>query len=632
MTDVRQTKGLEFDEVVLLETTAASYPVTLAGATRALRRRHARVASALVRRQPGSVRAGHRSARSRGGALAVRPAGARRVTRAAWACGALCAIAAEACHKETVVTVREVSLHAPARCAPGVPSLDGNAYGVFQPLGDFEPPASAAGHPLGDVGAALPELDPAARAIVVDATERDRRWQGEVGVGQAGPIDLLLLPTLTSCALSHTLDAGARTGPALAAVGSERVLVVGGVASTPPRTLLVRLDTGEIQPREPGPLDATHGCERHGVRTRGARRRRLRFPKRRRGPRPGRGLRPGPGRIRSATPHCPQHAARKPRSRRARHGRDAPGGRGRGGRQARARFDGNRGSCDANGPRGERRAPRGRAKRADRSAPRVGRESSSQAASTPAATPCPPSSGSRRMPAMPRSAQETSWRDRLGPTWRSRPEVPSRSSRLPRTLLASFQNTWLIDPDGVFEPTTPIAGAVAQPVLFGGAGGAPVLWTGDRWLRWAPWTGSFEALDVLDDTRARDRQRDGVTRSGARSLARREGRIADRATVRHAGRVLDAARATSRFGHVGDGSGPPRDRRRLARSTLGPAWCWTQGRARLSWTGRTRTSTSRSTRRPGSPRWSCSVTISAASSRSAASRAPEPSWPELRRR
>ena len=142
----------------------------------------------------------------------------------------------------------------------GVPSLDGNAYGVFQPLGDFEPPASAAGHPLGDVGAALPELDPAARAIVVDVTERDRRWQGEVGIGQAEPIDLLLLPTLTSCALSHTLDAGARTGPALAAVGSERVLVVGGVASTPPRTLLVRLDTGEIQPVSPDLLTPRSGA------------------------------------------------------------------------------------------------------------------------------------------------------------------------------------------------------------------------------------------------------------------------------------------------------------------------------------------------------------------------------------
>ena len=42
MTDVRQTKGLEFDEVVLLETTAASYPATpparhalYVGATRA---------------------------------------------------------------------------------------------------------------------------------------------------------------------------------------------------------------------------------------------------------------------------------------------------------------------------------------------------------------------------------------------------------------------------------------------------------------------------------------------------------------------------------------------------------------------------------------------------------------------
>jgi DNA helicase-2/ATP-dependent DNA helicase PcrA len=42
VTDVRQTKGLEFDEVVLLETTAASYPTTpparhalYVGATRA---------------------------------------------------------------------------------------------------------------------------------------------------------------------------------------------------------------------------------------------------------------------------------------------------------------------------------------------------------------------------------------------------------------------------------------------------------------------------------------------------------------------------------------------------------------------------------------------------------------------
>ena len=51
VTDVRQTKGLEFDEVILLETTASSYPATRAGAPRALRRRDARRAPALVRRE-----------------------------------------------------------------------------------------------------------------------------------------------------------------------------------------------------------------------------------------------------------------------------------------------------------------------------------------------------------------------------------------------------------------------------------------------------------------------------------------------------------------------------------------------------------------------------------------------------
>ena len=68
----------------------------------------------------------------------------------------------------------------------------------------------------------------------------------------------------------------------------------------------------------------------------------------------------------------------------------------------------------------------------------------------------------------------------------------------------------MIDPDGVTEQAVPIDGPVPQPVLFGGAGGAPVLWTGStsgrdvpgRWLRWQPWAGAFTALEVLDDTPA----------------------------------------------------------------------------------------------------------------------------------
>ena len=236
VTDVRQTKGLEFDEVVLLETTTASYPVTSQARHALYVGRDARLASTLVRDQPGSVGARHRRAGSSRGAVAVRRAWARRAARAAWACfgAVLATMAAEACHKEPIVTVRPVSLHAPRSCAAGVPSLDAKAYGVFHPFGDFEPPSSATGHVLGDVGATLPELDPAVRALVVDVTESDRPWQGEADVAATGPVDLLLLPTLTSCALSRTRDAGARAGVALAPVGGRRVLLVGGDGSTAP--------------------------------------------------------------------------------------------------------------------------------------------------------------------------------------------------------------------------------------------------------------------------------------------------------------------------------------------------------------------------------------------------------------
>jgi hypothetical protein len=68
---------------------------------------------------------------------------------------------------------------------------------------------------------------------------------------------------------------------------------------------------------------------------------------------------------------------------------------------------------------------------------------------------------------------------------------------------ANFQNVWLIDSTGVPTAATPIPGSLTRPVLFGGAGGAPVLWTGDRWLVWEPWVGAFAALDVLDSTPAR---------------------------------------------------------------------------------------------------------------------------------
>jgi len=66
----------------------------------------------------------------------------------------------------------------------------------------------------------------------------------------------------------------------------------------------------------------------------------------------------------------------------------------------------------------------------------------------------------------------------------------------------SYQSVWVIDADGSFEAAAPVPGTLTAPVLFGAAGGAPVLWTGDRWLRWQPWSGSFGVFPSLDPTPA----------------------------------------------------------------------------------------------------------------------------------
>jgi hypothetical protein len=68
----------------------------------------------------------------------------------------------------------------------------------------------------------------------------------------------------------------------------------------------------------------------------------------------------------------------------------------------------------------------------------------------------------------------------------------------PASAPAGFQNAWVIDGSGVLVNAAPIPPPVTSPVLFGGAQGAPVLWTGDRWLQWQPYAGAFGPVAVLD--------------------------------------------------------------------------------------------------------------------------------------
>lgn len=65
---------------------------------------------------------------------------------------------------------------------------------------------------------------------------------------------------------------------------------------------------------------------------------------------------------------------------------------------------------------------------------------------------------------------------------------------------ATFQNVTVLTANKTLLEPSRVQGALTDPRLFHGAGGTPVLWTGDRWLAWDPWTESFGPLaDSLGD-------------------------------------------------------------------------------------------------------------------------------------
>jgi hypothetical protein len=65
----------------------------------------------------------------------------------------------------------------------------------------------------------------------------------------------------------------------------------------------------------------------------------------------------------------------------------------------------------------------------------------------------------------------------------------------PATGVTDFNTVWVISADGTLEPALPIDPTTLDRVrLFPGTDGAPVLWTGRRWLRWQPWFGAFQPI------------------------------------------------------------------------------------------------------------------------------------------
>lgn len=65
----------------------------------------------------------------------------------------------------------------------------------------------------------------------------------------------------------------------------------------------------------------------------------------------------------------------------------------------------------------------------------------------------------------------------------------------PATGVTDFNTVWVISADGTLEAAVPIDPSTLDRLrLFPGTDGAPVLWTGQRWLRWQPWFGAFQPI------------------------------------------------------------------------------------------------------------------------------------------
>ena len=70
----------------------------------------------------------------------------------------------------------------------------------------------------------------------------------------------------------------------------------------------------------------------------------------------------------------------------------------------------------------------------------------------------------------------------------------------PDTPSPDFKTVWVISADGTLEPGLPIdPQSLTMVRMFAGAEGAPLVWTGAQWLRWAPWFGAFQAFDSPSD-------------------------------------------------------------------------------------------------------------------------------------
>ncbi len=404
-----------------------------------------------------------------------------------------------ACRGPSTGAARVVTLHVPPRCLSSGQALDGDGYAKFYGSGDFEPTLPAAGHFLKSVGDVLSEIDPASRALVVDASEGPGRWLGVTAVAPTGNLDVLLLPSMASCALSQPLTG---VGATIAPIDASTILIAGGVSgdaglvAAPSR--VVHLGSDSIVPMKPDLVTPRIGATvtpfGDGGLVAG-----------------GRNWMPGGAVLDTAEVYSSEL-----------------GGIDQGQRITLSTNRSDHGAVVL--VTGETLLVGG-----------VGQNGSTVLSSMEVVDPVTRTvraenvaalAVARRSPVVLRLASgeilvaggfDASGASIATVEWFS-PDASAVSKRahdlvvdaVARAYIAlegggalavfaslqatdpGYQSVWIIDADGSFEPATPVPGTLTQPILFGGAGGAPILWTGDRWLRWQPWDGAFGAFLALD--------------------------------------------------------------------------------------------------------------------------------------
>lgn len=413
----------------------------------------------------------------------------------------LCAAAVPGCTRDPKIEERPLVVYSPRSCPVSLTE----AYSVIYGTGDFDDEQSAvASLYLRDVGTTLTELPPTTRAIIIDVSHPAHSidWRGTAEVPASGPINVLVWPGGETCRLSRNVEP--RADVSIGVFGRHLMVAGGSLVGQVPHTFVGDLSTGILEPLE------------FGLGTRRSRATITAFRTSANddpspalvagGEDPDSKTPLGTAEIYVPQPGVPGDLGDFTRERidlsepRTKHGAVVlatgetllVGGTGQ--------FGAPLSSMEIIDPKTHRYRTSGvRTLQVPRTNPTVLRLASGEILVAGGFD-----RSNRPVPTLEWFSPDVT-RATKRPldlvTGRERSFVPLDAGGalaviVPESGAASdFKTVWIISADGTLEPGLPIdPGTIDKVRLFQGTEGAPVLWTGQRWLRWQPWSAAFQPI------------------------------------------------------------------------------------------------------------------------------------------